>query len=771
MKKIILLILLVSLVSCQSKADDPQTESNLSNNNRTIENTIESNQDIENTENETIEEEEHEEAVDMLVTIAVDSLNIRTSDSIDSEIIGQYVYGDQVEVLNEVLGSDSEMWYQTSYEGQDAYIAKRFTIYGKRECPLYDDNVLLGFYDYKDLNIYQNNQILLMKRDQLYETLEVVESDKHMTVYIPFKDNRVNLAMDMTFEYGNVQVKLDSNETNVVKYTYLEDVLLQDEILMDLSHRYTLMTDQEIISLGKTYVYDEKDREIIFVNESSSSYLSVYHLDGQTYDVDFKEPIISFVIEGEAGQVSTASNHYIIERQDEQWVSTIDPSHEQAYELLNERFIPVDLLGVDTSHSTETNYMTYEDGVLYSMNSFEYEDKIYYLRQEMDPETIIDIEGALTLFSGGQENIYGNFAELSYEVLDQGILITFDREEIGDYIYYDNRHYVAIEADGHVIDFNNFISFSKDKSYMINALITQVGASDIIVYDRNLQVLHHFDDISHMYASYLLEHAWQDNEIVFKCYKAGANPWRDINNTSVLYEERFNPITKEEEEQVHLIKDQVTLDVYNTVNGHVIGTYDLEIGQLAFSNYISYEDGNIILWFKHDLGYVKRIMHEDSFTYNLPENLYIVTEDTTHIFQDYYTAYEISNFELENYIHIRVMPDTGDDGYVLFNMVNGITVPVGYNTYLSPSQELIATYFDSNMEHYFEFSVTDLKTGENLFIQTSSFSGEDHPFITYSQIKWVDEDTISIMYADQYNGPRQERFIKRSDNGVTFELE
>lgn len=126
MKKFFLMIIVLVLVSCQNNKVDGSlmndSNSEISNFvvNRQNTNEIEYDESSEELVGEKAQESEHQ------VMIIADVLNVRSSNDIDSDIIGKIPYGDVYFVEEMLLDTENRKWYRIDYDGVDGWIAEWF---------------------------------------------------------------------------------------------------------------------------------------------------------------------------------------------------------------------------------------------------------------------------------------------------------------------------------------------------------------------------------------------------------------------------------------------------------------------------------------------------------------------------------------------------------------------------------------------------------------------------------------------------------------------
>lgn len=149
MKKILILFILLSLVSCKENVtenvnhapeDDEITQnvSDAASENKKAESSDDTPEEVAVIEDN--EESTEDAFIEFKVMTTADVLNIRSANDIDSDLIGQVPYG-EIYVVKEVLtDNENRDWYRIDFGGKDGWIAGWFT-YGYYEVSTLPDFV------------------------------------------------------------------------------------------------------------------------------------------------------------------------------------------------------------------------------------------------------------------------------------------------------------------------------------------------------------------------------------------------------------------------------------------------------------------------------------------------------------------------------------------------------------------------------------------------------------------------------------------------------
>lgn len=770
-----LCLILLLLVSCNTSPDENNDPVNISfnqtNNHQNI--VTEENQDqSKNTETQENNSDNDEQSIQEEknlkgVEIGVDILNIRSDSSTTSDILGQFKLGDQIDVIDEHIDLNGDIWYSTLYKGKNGYIAKRFTTDDERHLRVYDQDTLLGFYGHDDLLISQNPNKLVILKNAFFEHYIGSLGDKEVSIYKAFNQN-MPLSWDAVLDHNGYLVKTTSKDTQGLYLIHHENALILNRRSHSNEDTYVLLLESKAVELGSTYSISDNTSELVYINPLQNKELIFINLSNDaSYSLDFDHDIVDFDLTAEA-YVTTIDGQINIEKSNEKWTYSEDGLSKQLYKKENYTYIPVDIALEDYHPVWGTNTISIENNTFYKIYVIPIDDNTYY-KKEMIPEgqPVVTTEEGFDFYMNGNIHTFIGHESFIHRFEGDNCLITFNKDKNADYGYDEDIENYLVTPKSNYIHMKNLITFSQDGNYFITANASYSEINDIEVYDANtMDVIHTIQDTWGENIADTVENAWIDNTISFNTLRHDPNSWHDLSTLQTIHHEFFNPFTLESDS---IILDETTeqLRTYNAINGQDQGYADVTIAKLKFADTISVNDGQLVFWFKHDNLYLKRFMHDQEwFQYETKAPLTFITDNHEIVTLGYtFTHMTFNNDVINSNIVLSSSPYYGLTTYELFNIQTGSKVPIGGPIKVSPNGQYAASRYENPIELISKFEIIDLTNHNIVFEHSYEFTNPENPFHEIHEFEWLDDQTLSVQFSEYLEGEQRERFIHKTDTG------
>lgn len=541
--------------------------------------------------------ERHDETQVRIAYAGFEGVNIR----LDKQVVDRVKAGDTIEYTGQVT-LDSEVWLTLERDGLVHYVAKRFTRDDQRHYRLYQGDEFQGYYGQGDFQVLDQAMALAVVDYRLAKVSEVILDGKAMQAYDLVMAPSMALEADMVLHYKTYEVLCSAAETRTIYVTRDGDfkVLHQlDPLAVD--HQILLLEDIAI-DVGLAYVHHEESQSLLYIDPLDDHKINIYHRpSGQGYAIAYDYGLEELNLQDAEILVNGQGkeDHLILEG--DHWVSTVKGEPDLFYfddKVLKPLYMP----RKDLETGQATDIFLLEGGKLIRLYSTQDRANTYYRKVLCENQSYMALETGVHQVYIKDEVV--NLMDKSFikqEVLEGGLLLTFKG--------HDNAltHYM-INKTGDVTAMHNTLEFSKNRKYFFEADVDSQGAYALAVYDAStLKVIHNFDDFLWPRAQDVLDEVWKDNKIIFEVFKTQVDGWLNMTDNQAWYEEYFDPKSMAEDVGMAGSQTMVNLEFFDAVKGSSKGYKDVSIGGLFFSGHLSLEDGQVILWFSHDLhGYCKR---------------------------------------------------------------------------------------------------------------------------------------------------------------------
>lgn len=798
MKKLLIILMCMMLIGCETNETPTENESQQGHSTITNE-TVINDEDI-LTEDDTKEETESEPIVREVI-VGVDTLNVRDKVGADSTIITQVNRGDVLVVTGETHDVNNNMWLKVSVEEEIGYIAAWFTIEEAedRTKRVYNLNYeLLGIIDGRDLYGFEAIDVYDYSDGQLCSGFKVTYNEEEAFVFTKqvYNNTITDVGETIQFIYNNELQFLESKDMKRIEFEdkgndFLLVTMIDEKFVPQITY---IVGEEQTTVVNSAYSLDEKTGFLVHIkaNDENTSYdLIIENL--MTNTVEYKE-----IIDTPLAAIEFVDLHYVLteftgaigtlEKMGDNWfLSAPEPivKGTTLYQKKENLFLKV---GMYESHLvkdlTSTNMYMFEDGELYEWMMLTINQIELYMKLKIEMDQPINIESKQVTFSVNDETIVvsnGKYREIKFTDLagfDHLKVITLNNNEEPFYANPKQTHYYVLDKTTNaLIDLGNVMSVSRSGAMVLSAVIEDDGYKirGMKVHElSDLSVLYTFEDfILNHDALDMIKDIWTMNDTLSldKVLKTQSD-WQDVSTSYEQVKLTINPRTGTvESDSVKAVGVDVETTFYaNLLDKKISSVHTINSTSLDFTRTLAVNEGQILIWFKHpEHGYTYRYAVEnEQLVFKTDYPITLVDENNNEtIFDNFTKTTKVEKTLENNFIIVKEFDMYGDVFTTLVHKDKGFKVEtdIAGRYEFSPGGDYVFTESSLPGYYHFVFCITNLQTGlkEIDFRVTESKTTMDDN-IVLEKLSWASDDQINLLYSNDADDEYYvEKMLKRID--------
>lgn len=167
-------------------------------------------------------------------------------------------------IINDSLSSKYKLHNRVN-SGFKFYLPRGLKITKQDELNVIITSKYYDYYLYVDLVSYYNKKEIDYKRDEKLYYSELLDYNKKKGIVNIIEKEDNNVVLDVTFNYANIQVKVDKKDINKALMNVmavLGNITYQDDVIKSLLDEDILSSSDEVINVFETETSDKQTLDV-----------------------------------------------------------------------------------------------------------------------------------------------------------------------------------------------------------------------------------------------------------------------------------------------------------------------------------------------------------------------------------------------------------------------------------------------------------------------------------------------------------------------------